>query len=170
MNIRQTYHALFAPALKERGSAAVEFAMVVPFLLLLFAGAFEGGRLFYDYHVLTKAVRDGARFDASLPATCSGLKFKADIERVQQLTRTGTIDGSGDPVLPGWTDNTTVDVSGTCFDNSSDTYSGLYDDVDQIPVITVRAAINRNYMFAGLIFDDATATLGARNQQVSIGE
>ena len=120
--------------------------------------------------MLTKAVRDGARFASRLPADCTGLINASDVTAVQQLTRTGTIDGSGDPVIAGWTDNTNVSVTATCFDNSSDTYSGLYAEDDTIPIITVRAAVSFNYMFAGLIFTDASTTLGAINQQVSIGE
>jgi len=165
-----TYQALRALGLGNKGTAGVEFAIIVPFLLILFVGAFEGGRLFYEYHVLTKAVRDGARFASRLPADCTGLINAADVTAVQQLTRTGTIDGSGDPVIAGWTDNTNVTISATCFDNSSATYSGLYENDDDIPIITVRAAVSFNYMFAGLIFTDASTTLGAINQQVSIGE
>lgn len=167
---RLTYQALRAIGLGDKGAAGVEFAMIVPFLLILFVGAFEGGRLFWDYHVLTKAVRDGARFASRLPADCTGLINATDVLSVQQLTRTGTIDGSGAPVIAGWTDNSTVTITATCFDNSSDAYSGLYEDQDQIPLITVRAAITFNYLFAGLIFTDASTTLGAINQQVSIGE
>ena len=166
----RTYAALGAVWRSAKGTASLEFAMILPMMLVLFVGAFEGGRLFWDYHVLTKAVRDGARFAARLPADCSGLINAADVTNVQQLTRTGTIDASADPVITGWTDNTSISVTATCFDNSSDAYSGLYEDQDQIPLISVRAAITFNYLFAGLIFDDAQATLGAIHQEVSIGE
>ena len=45
----------------QRGVAAVEFALVIVFLLLLTAGIVEFGRAFWYYDALTKATRDGAR-------------------------------------------------------------------------------------------------------------
>jgi Flp pilus assembly protein TadG len=40
----------------------IEFAIVFPVLLLLFAGTTELGRLFYTYTTLAKATRGGARY------------------------------------------------------------------------------------------------------------
>jgi Flp pilus assembly protein TadG len=45
----------------ERGAAAVEFALVLPFLLLLLLGIIEYGRLFYLQNSLTNAARVAAR-------------------------------------------------------------------------------------------------------------
>ena len=45
----------------ENGGSLVEFAIVVPILLLLVAGIAEFGILFYDKQVLTNASREGAR-------------------------------------------------------------------------------------------------------------
>ena len=45
----------------QRGVAAVEFALVIVFLLILVAGIVEFGRAFWYYDALTKATRDGAR-------------------------------------------------------------------------------------------------------------
>ncbi len=47
--------------LGDRGSAAVEFAIVVPVLLLLVLGTVELGRLFYFQNTITNAARVGAR-------------------------------------------------------------------------------------------------------------
>ena len=44
------------------GSATIEFAIVFPFLLLLFIGTAELGRLFYTYTTLAKATAVGARY------------------------------------------------------------------------------------------------------------
>lgn len=49
----------------QRGSAVVEFAIVLPLLLLLTLGTAEFGHAFYRYNTLTKAVRDGARYLAA---------------------------------------------------------------------------------------------------------
>jgi hypothetical protein len=46
----------------EDGTQMIEFAIVFPILLLLFAGTAELGRLFYTYTTLAKATRGGARY------------------------------------------------------------------------------------------------------------
>ena len=46
---------------RERGAVAVEFALVVPLLLLLVVGIAEAGRLYHVQTVLSGAARDGVR-------------------------------------------------------------------------------------------------------------
>lgn len=46
---------------RERGAAVVEFALVVPLLLLLVFGIIEFSILFYDKAVITNASREAAR-------------------------------------------------------------------------------------------------------------
>jgi len=53
-----------------RGNALVEFALVLPLLLLVFAGIVDFGFVFQRYEVLTNAVREGARI-AVLPSNYS---------------------------------------------------------------------------------------------------
>ncbi len=48
--------------IRQRGSAVVELAIVLPLLLLIFLGTAEFGRALFQYNTLTKAVRDGARY------------------------------------------------------------------------------------------------------------
>lgn len=47
---------------RDDGTQMIEFAIVFPVLLLLFAGTAEIGRLFYTYTSLAKATRGGARY------------------------------------------------------------------------------------------------------------
>ena len=47
---------------RENGTQMIEFAIVFPVLLLMFAGVTELGRLFYQYTTLAKATRAGARY------------------------------------------------------------------------------------------------------------
>ena len=51
----------------ETGTQMIEFAIVFPVLLLLFAGTTELGRLFYQYTTLAKATRAGARYLSTVP-------------------------------------------------------------------------------------------------------
>ena len=46
----------------EEGQALVEFALVVPVLLLLLLGIVEFGLLLYNQQVITNASREGARY------------------------------------------------------------------------------------------------------------
>ena len=45
----------------QKGAAAVEFAIVLPFLVLLVFGIIEFGTMFYNEQVITNASREGAR-------------------------------------------------------------------------------------------------------------
>jgi Flp pilus assembly protein TadG len=51
----------------DRGAAAVEFALVVPFVALLLVGMVTTGFTYSDHLSITNAVREGARFGASAP-------------------------------------------------------------------------------------------------------
>ena len=44
------------------GQALVEFAIVLPILMILLVGMMEFGLLFYNKHVITNASREGARY------------------------------------------------------------------------------------------------------------
>lgn len=48
----------------QRGVAAVEFAFILPVLLLLLFGIINFGLLMYDLSVVTNAAREGARWQA----------------------------------------------------------------------------------------------------------
>jgi Flp pilus assembly protein TadG len=46
---------------RERGASAVEFALVLPVLMMILFGIIEFGFMFYDKAVITNASREGAR-------------------------------------------------------------------------------------------------------------
>ena len=83
---------------KQKGQSLVEFALVVPFLLLVVVGTIEIGRAYYYYNTLSKAVREGARY-------MSGHTYDPALEfpNVQNMVVYGNIGGSGNPVLTGLT-------------------------------------------------------------------
>ena len=49
----------------ERGQALVEFAMVMPIMLLLLFALVDFGRAFYSWLLITNAAREGARVAAT---------------------------------------------------------------------------------------------------------
>ena len=51
----------------ENGTQMIEFAIVFPVLVLLFAGTTELGRLFYQYTTLAKGTRAAARYLSTVP-------------------------------------------------------------------------------------------------------
>lgn len=62
----------------ERGTAVVEFALVLPVLLLVLFGIFQFGLLFYNYIDLTSAGKDGARTAAVSRAKADGVQAIKD--------------------------------------------------------------------------------------------
>ena len=58
----------FRRASEERGVAVVEFALIMPVLILLVAGVIQFGIMYSQYQVLQGAAREGARC-ASVQAT-----------------------------------------------------------------------------------------------------
>jgi Flp pilus assembly pilin Flp len=85
-----------APANHEQGAAAVEFALILPAVLVLLFGVFEFGRLVTWQTTVRSASREAARYgssvgmgDAGVPrfANCNGIrKAGRDVARMPLLT------------------------------------------------------------------------------------
>ena len=93
-------------ARRQRGLATVEMAIGLPVLLLLLLATAEFGRMLSQYDTLTKAVRDGARYAASVSSLgTTGLVYitPAIQTAVANLVVSGNVNGTGTPLLPGLT-------------------------------------------------------------------
>lgn len=69
------------PEKRERGASALEFALVLPVLLIILFGIIEFGLLMYNKQVLTNASREGARAGivvASSRLDCSDISEVVD--------------------------------------------------------------------------------------------
>ena len=78
----------------ERGAVLVEFALVLPLLLVLFAGMFDLGLAFQRYQAVTNAAREGARM-AVLPGYST-----ADVEsRVRAYLAASGVPGTSTIVV-----------------------------------------------------------------------
>ena len=66
---------------RERGQELVEFALILPLLLLLMVGILEFCYVVFSYNTQSNAVREGARFGSVQPADETGI-----LERAQRLT------------------------------------------------------------------------------------
>lgn len=80
---RSTMTACYRPP--RRGAAAVEFALVAPFLLLLLAGIIEFGQSFFIQHSLSTAARHGARAAIIDGSTSSNVTQKVQEHCVRSL-------------------------------------------------------------------------------------
>jgi Flp pilus assembly pilin Flp len=68
----------------ERGAAAVEFALVVPLVILLLIGTVTTTMVYSDHLAVTNAVREGARYGAVADISSGGWATSVQT-RVQQL-------------------------------------------------------------------------------------
>jgi len=81
----------------EQGVQLIEMAIVIPILLVLFAGVAEFGRYFYEYTTLAKASRLGARYLVS-----KSLNSSVNYETLaKNIVVYGNTAGSGSPILSG---------------------------------------------------------------------
>jgi Flp pilus assembly protein TadG len=62
----------------RRGQSMVEFALILPVMLLLLAAAIDLGRLFYAYVAVENAAKEGAFFGARNPLCDDGLNTNCD--------------------------------------------------------------------------------------------
>lgn len=175
------------PLLRSDGaSAAVEMALVLPFLLALLFGSVELGNYFMSEHALEKQVRDGARYAARLtlkqPYNCTAdpatvfadANASADIINV---TETGAVSGTG---FPRWDasywartcgqDPQTVTVSINCvtkgdIDTGGSGQTGIYTALDgDIPVVTVSARVKYLSVLSTLGFNATNLCMTAESK------
>jgi Flp pilus assembly protein TadG len=68
----------------ERGASAVEFALLVPLVVMLLIGTVSTGLTYSDHLALTNAAREGARYGAAADGTL-GTWATSTQSRVQQV-------------------------------------------------------------------------------------
>ena len=96
---------------KRRGVAAVEFAMVVPFFVLLVFGMIEIGRGIMVNQILTNAAREGAREAILVGSTTSNVQAAVDDYLTGASIPGGTVTVSPSPTSADARDPITVTVS-----------------------------------------------------------
>jgi len=99
-------------ALRDEGTQLIEFSIALPFLIFMFAGAVEMGRLFYTYTTLTKATVVGARYLSS-PAIAVGTSGydSSDVNAAKNLMICGVASScsGATPIVTGLsTSNITI--------------------------------------------------------------
>ena len=136
---------------QQLGIATVEFAMVLPFLLLMLTAIGDVGYLMYQQNILNKSVSTGGRFVSSNSTAGTGLvNITADkIQDTRSMVLYGNIAGLGDPVL---SDLELSDISVTC---TNGTRNGYCIKNAGLTPITVQATYIYSPIF-GTLFDNVT--------------
>jgi len=166
-----------------KGTAAVEFAIVLPLTLLLLFGVFEIGRLLTDFQTITKSVRDASRFLARVEMTCPGTgpstgpvqNYLVDVGKeaiAKNLVLGGTVvtpTAAGDFLVKTWTDFSTVAASVACVANAGQ-YEGVYTNQALIPVVTVTATVPFNFLWGTIFINRASLSMIITHSEVHVGE
>jgi hypothetical protein len=88
--------------LSQSGASAIEFALVLPVLILLLLGIVEFGTLFYDKAMITNASREGAREGIAYvwdDIDCGSLCHPTDGQIIQVVNDYLGISASGSSLL-----------------------------------------------------------------------
>lgn len=79
---------------KEQGSALVELALILPFMVTIVFAITEFGRAYYEYNTVAKSVREAARYlSVRLPGV--------DVAKAKNIVVYGNPAGLGSPVARG---------------------------------------------------------------------
>jgi hypothetical protein len=80
----------------QQGVALIEFALILPLLLLLTFITTEFGRAIYQYDTLAKSVRNAARY-----LSIQTPNERASMDMAKNLVVYGNIEGTGQPLALG---------------------------------------------------------------------
>ena len=142
----------------ESGAALVEFALMLPVMLLIFAVIIEGGRMMWSYQAAISGVRDAARYLARVAPQdiCSAGGSVASYQPQLLAIVRESIDG--DALFPASLNVASVTPSLAC-------HPGSY-RVSPAPVVAVRANLTMTFPFAG-IFALNGGSLGTINTVIT---
>lgn len=127
-----------------QGTAAIEASLALPFIVMLAAGLFEFGSIFYNYELIQTGVRDSARYltRVAVPA--------ASETAARNLATRGTVDSTG-ALRVSWWQPTDVQITYEWTANPADPTTGrrLYRGSD--PLMVVRVSTSLDYAGLGLL-------------------
>ena len=144
------------------GQALVEFALVIPLLLLLFMGVFDFGRAIYTYNAISNAAREGGR-TAIVNQTLLDIRTRA----AAQATVVG-IDPTTtacDPAVTTQTDCVFVSFMNATLSASCNPTSGNYGCV---AVVTVKHTFTPLTPIVGQIWNKILLTSTTKQQIESV--
>ena len=138
---------------KEDGVMLTEFAIVLPFILLVMFLIFESTRIFFSYQAAVDGVRDASRYLARIaPVDICDTGGNVDGFEAELFSRVGsTINGTS--AFAQTVTLTGLNASVSCI-------PGDYRQ-DPVPIANVSASIRITFPFSGFIafFDDGLETV-----------
>jgi Flp pilus assembly protein TadG len=124
----------------QEGSAAVEFAIILPLLLVLTLGALDMAHMYYMDHLITNASREGARYAAKYTGTAT----EPTSAQISDYVK-----------LPSGLNYNNVHLDGLTV---TTVYAGVFPN--RIATVTVTA--NKNWWVLGSLLGFAAKTLQAQ--------
>ena len=139
---------------KQTGVALVEFALILPWLLILTFITTEFSRALFQYNILTKSVRDAARY-----LSVYNPSDAAKILIAKNLVVYGNPAGSGSPLVIGLTTSLVPNPVWQTFGTSPviNTVTIKLTGYRFTPVVASVFGLN----FAGVTYSDISATMRA---------
>ncbi len=143
----------------RRGTAAVEFALCTPLFLLVLIGVIEYGRLLAQSNAVEKGLRAGAMLAARSDFPLTG----AQMQLVQNVVKTGNVDGTPPFLVDGW-----QDAGASLVIETSTFTSGA---VVNLPVIRLEATVPYDPLLPGLMssFGLENLKIETAHEQARIG-
>ena len=164
----------------EPGIASVELAMVLPLLALMLFGTINIGRLLFDYHLVSKSVRDATRLltrtsAAAIGLTCTGVNNTLQpVIDAKTLALKGTLVATDPNLLGYWTNPSSIQITARCINNldggGGKIFGGFYADVDQIYSVTMSANISFPFMNGWLLDKGNTLSFTISHEEAHFGE
>jgi Flp pilus assembly protein TadG len=100
---------------KQKGQSLVEFALILPLMVLFIIGIFELGRAFFAYIAITNAAREGVRMYTFMPDTTTYAKIIQTVSN--EVGTTTVVDSSKISTVIDCGNNFTISVTSS---NNSD--------------------------------------------------
>lgn len=160
--------SMFSSMNNVRGSALVEFALILPILLVLAFGITEFGRALYQQNILGKSIEAGTRYLArgynAVTDDCApGPNWSAGITAATNLVVHGNEAGSGGLLLPR------LSTDGVEFGVEARSLP----EIGTTCVVTGRAVSEFNAVFGDSVvpfLDVGVIHLGANSEERYIGD
>ena len=123
----------------RRGSAVIEFALFMPIFLLVLIGVIEFGRVLAQ----TNAIEKGLRAGAMLAARSDYPLTDAQETRIQNLVKTGNVNGTPPFLVEGWQE------AGAYMTIDTDLFNST--GVVNLPVIRLEVTVPYQPLMPGLM-------------------